>query len=227
LTDDYVLNLHVGPPIASNGTFHPESSKMSVVVHFNQPVALTVGDSPLNVTSDGQPILGDASVVRYDSSTNDATFMFDGYANGMLPDGTYHATLPAGSVSNANGVATPADYTFDFTVLAADGDQSGVVDILDFNLLATNFGRSNQAFLQGNYDYSAGGVINILDFNVLALNFGKQTTSTAFATQGSAIEPGMYANATTPTTHSASRESTLLAEANLVAHEDAGERALR
>jgi hypothetical protein len=46
------------------------------------------------------------------------------------------------------------------------------VSLEDFNILATNFGKTGMTFSQGNYDYSADGKINLLDFNVLATNFG-------------------------------------------------------
>jgi hypothetical protein len=190
---------------------------MSVLVHFSEDVALAVGNSPLNVTfaSSGQPIQGNAVVSSYDSITHDATFTFDGYTEGILSNARYHAELPAGSVSDTNGVPTNANYSFDFAVLAGDGDQNGTVDIFDFNVLAANFGKSKQSFVQGNYDYSASGMVDILDFNVLAANFGKTTSISSGAPAQSAL------TSQTTTSHVPSLEptfnSTLLSDANLTA----------
>jgi hypothetical protein len=47
------------------------------------------------------------------------------------------------------------------------------VNITDFNLLATNFGKSGMAFSQGNLDRSSDGAVAITDFNLLASAFGK------------------------------------------------------
>jgi hypothetical protein len=76
-------------------------------------------------------------------------------------------------VKTLNGVPMLSDDALSFFVLSADGDGSRQVGIEDFNLLAQNFGKSAQAFGQGNYDYSSDGKITINDFNLLAANFGK------------------------------------------------------
>jgi GH43 family beta-xylosidase len=61
--------------------------------------------------------------------------------------------------------------------LSIDGDAnlSGTVDILDFNLLAANFGRSNRSWQQGDFDGS--GTVDLFDFNKLAASFGKTGTA--------------------------------------------------
>jgi hypothetical protein len=126
----------------------------------------------------------DLSVLNLTTSTpvDPASFSFTESAPGsgtlatwsatFLANGNYRATLPADSVSTSAG-SPPADVTVDFYVLNADGDRNHVVNILDFNILALNFGKSGQAFSQGNYDRGADGKVDINDFNVLAQNFGK------------------------------------------------------
>jgi hypothetical protein len=60
---------------------------------------------------------------------------------------------------------------WDFQNFPGDANQSGKVDINDFNILAQNFGKSGMGFTDGDFDGS--GKVDILDFNLLALNFGK------------------------------------------------------
>jgi hypothetical protein len=51
-----------------------------------------------------------------------------------------------------------------------DANLDGAVTILDFNLLAANFGKSGQNWYNGDFDYD--GTVGILDFNLLAASFG-------------------------------------------------------
>lgn len=55
-------------------------------------------------------------------------------------------------------------YTF-----SGDANLDGVVNALDFNALASNFGGSGKPWVQGDFNYD--GVINSLDFNSIATNF--------------------------------------------------------
>jgi hypothetical protein len=60
----------------------------------------------------------------------------------------------------ARASARPGDVNFD-----------GVVNLLDFNVLASNFGTvSGGNWLAG--DFTFDGVVNLNDFNALAANFG-------------------------------------------------------
>ena len=110
------------------------------------------------------------TVHHWDATAKTATFNL---TPGQPANDNFHATLAASSVSNFSGNTNASSATLDYYFLAADGDRNRVVDIHDFNLLATNFGKSGQTFTQGNYDYSTDGVVSITDFNILATNFGK------------------------------------------------------
>mgnify|MGYP003578635410 CR=1 FL=1 len=46
----------------------------------------------------------------------------------------------------------------------------GLVNLSDFNILATNFGQSNRTFSRGDFNYD--GTVNLQDFNILASRFG-------------------------------------------------------
>jgi hypothetical protein len=51
-----------------------------------------------------------------------------------------------------------------------DANLDGRVNLLDFNILAANFGASPRTFEQGDFDLD--GIVNLNDFNILAAHFG-------------------------------------------------------
>ena len=107
------------------------------------------------------------------------TYRWKYTGSGVLPDGLYRATLPAGSVSGFDGRAMPQDIVVEFTVLAGDANHDGQVNLLDFNILAANFNGTNKTFSQGDFNYD--GVVNLLDFNVLASRFNRALSAGATA----------------------------------------------
>ena len=108
--------------------------------------------------------------LSYDASTNTATFAFPGYANGVLPNGRYRATIAAGAVSDPSGAPMGGDHAFDFHHLRGDANHDARVNLQDFNVLTANYGQSNRTFSQGDFNYD--GRVNLQDFNVLASAFG-------------------------------------------------------
>jgi hypothetical protein len=100
----------------------------------------------------------------------DATITFPGFAGGILPDGRYRATLLAAGIQDAAANAMAADHLYDFFFLRGDTNHDAVVNLLDFNVLAINFGRSPRDFTQGDFNYD--GTVNLQDFNILAERFG-------------------------------------------------------
>jgi hypothetical protein len=63
-------------------------------------------------------------------------------------------------------------FTLNLGVLVADTNQDGVVNALDFNAVATNFGGSGKDSSQG--DLNVDGTVNTIDFNLLASAFGNR-----------------------------------------------------
>ncbi|MEM9296460.1 MAG: alpha-amylase family glycosyl hydrolase, partial [Planctomycetota bacterium] len=65
------------------------------------------------------------------------------------------------------------------STLAGDANDDGVVDLLDFDLLAQNFGQG-PGFLSGpsGGDFNADGVVDLLDFDTLAQAFGSSSPAT-------------------------------------------------
>jgi Dockerin type I domain len=70
--------------------------------------------------------------------------------------------------SSATGAAALSTQTGILPLGDANGDYT--VNALDFNILATNFGRSGATWSQG--DFNNDGIVNTADFSLLAANFG-------------------------------------------------------
>jgi hypothetical protein len=165
------LVIDIVAPTVSAGSFLFDNNH-SITFQFNEDVSGSLGADDLSVRRQGD--LSDVSTagVTRGYATNLATFTFPT----PLANGTYHGKLLTAGVTDAAGNAISSDGGFDFFVLAGDGNRSGTVEILDFNIIATNFGKSGKNFREGNYDYGADGKVDLLDFNILASNFGKQVT---------------------------------------------------
>jgi hypothetical protein len=66
--------------------------------------------------------------------------------------------------------------------LTADSNLDGIVNSNDFAILAANFGKTLQAWSNGDFNYD--GVVNALDFNALANNFGRPNPSASSVAEG-------------------------------------------
>jgi hypothetical protein len=58
-----------------------------------------------------------------------------------------------------------------------DANLDGIVNLQDFNRLASNFGGSGKGWSQADFNYD--GVVNLNDFNQVAANFGLSAASSA------------------------------------------------
>jgi hypothetical protein len=63
-----------------------------------------------------------------------------------------------------------ADYELEFFFLRGDANHDAIVNLRDFNILASNFGQSGRDFTQGDFNYDT--VVSLADFNILAARFG-------------------------------------------------------
>ncbi len=70
----------------------------------------------------------------------------------------------------------PKSNSFAQTATLGDIDHSGKIDIFDFNLLLTDFGKTDTTSLRSDID--GNGKVDIFDFNILLTNFGKTVSST-------------------------------------------------
>jgi hypothetical protein len=159
------------PPQIVGFNFIPDSpSKLAVQFSENVSGSLDPTDiSVQNLDDVASAPFSPASVDSFDPNRNTAVFSF----SGPLPNDNYEATLAADRVQDAGAQYLTSGSTYDFFMLAADGNRNRTVDINDFNILATNFGKAGKSFVEGNYDFSSDGRVSITDFNILAANFGK------------------------------------------------------
>jgi len=63
---------------------------------------------------------------------------------------------------------------------SGDANLDGVVNALDFNALASNYGGAGKVWTQGDFNYD--GSVNTMDFTALASNFGKSLAAPALGT---------------------------------------------
>src|SRR5205085_10544496 len=124
--------------------------------------------------------LSDISVqdTTHSTTVTPSGFSFSGNTltvnfSGVLADANYTATLIASGITNSDGTPMAANYDQKFFFLSADGNHDRTVNVLDFNILASNYNTSGKTFSQGNYNYDAGGTVNVLDFNILASQYNK------------------------------------------------------
>jgi uncharacterized delta-60 repeat protein len=168
---DFINRPSTPLPLVTASAYPFDVAPNTITFTFSVDVATaSLGIDDLVLTRDGAGAPPTVESVQWNAATRTATFVL---AAGAPANDAYHAKLGAGSVTNSAGLANPVDTTADFFVLAGDGNRNRVVEIQDFNLLATNFGKSGMKYSQGNYDYSADGKVTITDFNLLATNFGK------------------------------------------------------
>jgi GH25 family lysozyme M1 (1,4-beta-N-acetylmuramidase) len=175
-------------PTGSNGAFDFQALPQKITVQFSENVIDSLASDDLSVQDQNdlsKPAFSPSSW-SYDSATNTCTFNLPS----ALADSNYRATIAADDVRDPANNPLQADVTVDFFVLSGDANRNRSVDISDFNILASNFGKSGQTYTQGNFDYSADGTVTITDFNVLASHFGKTmpelTTGQSFTTTAAA-----------------------------------------
>jgi subtilisin-like proprotein convertase family protein len=166
-----------------NSTLPNPPHKMNFT--FSQQVGNSVdaGDLQLVNTTTNTTVPTANVAVTYNTATRTATFTFPGYTDGVLPDGQYTATLlGAGIVTDVGGTPMGGNYVTNFFVLAGDANHDGTVNLADFNVLAENFGQSNQTFGEGDFNYD--GTVNLTDFNILAAKFGQSADGSASRNPG-------------------------------------------
>jgi hypothetical protein len=167
-------------PALSNSSFAYDTpqQQQSLNFTFSEDVSnsIAAGDLALHNNMTSTDI--NSSNFAASGATTSASFTFPGLG-GVLPSGNYTGTIASASVQDRAGNALASNAVASFYFQAGDGDHNGAVDIHDFNVLATNFGKTGQTFSQGNYNYSSDGTVDILDFNIVASNFGLLVSTSA------------------------------------------------
>jgi hypothetical protein len=98
-------------------------------------------------------------------------------SGGGHPTALGYATAAILGVGNFDGQNVTGSNVLVRYTYSGDANLDGVVNALDFNAVATDFGASGEQWFQGDFNYD--GVINTLDFTQLATNFGQVLPSPA------------------------------------------------
>ena len=121
--------------------------------------------------------------INWDADTNTAHFVFVRAEGGVLDEGAWHATLLGEGIFGDSGYALDGDgdelpggdHHLQFNYNAADINHDGAVNLLDFNVLSANFGRSGAT--RGDGDLNYDGRVDLSDFRMLAERFVSDTDS--------------------------------------------------
>ena len=149
--------------------FHRDAAQ-SLVYTFSTALSSSVNASTLVLYNLTNRTTLQSSFIGFSDISNTVTFTFPGFAKGMLPDGNYKAILYGERVTDISGTPMAADSTFNFTFYDGDANADNVINALDFNALASNFGKPSPTYSQGDFNFD--GSINSQDFTLMAARFG-------------------------------------------------------
>jgi hypothetical protein len=167
----------ISPPHVVSASYLADTALNKLSFAFDQDVT---GLQPTDLVI--SPGGATATNVTFDTSTHTATFTIR-----TLPDGNYTASL-------SNAAAMIAEYDLPFFVLRADANRDRVVNALDFNIVASNFGATNQTLSTGDLNYD--GSVDTADFTLLAQQFGASVPTPALPLLAS-TKPDLFATHST------------------------------
>ena len=87
-----------------------------------------------------------------------------------VADGNYSLHVAGGTATDLSGNTQSAAFDYDFFLLSADANHDRRVHALDFNALASNFGKPNPTFSKGDFNFD--NKVDTSDFIALATKFG-------------------------------------------------------
>ncbi len=175
------------PPAVTQGRLRYETAPHRIRFDLTEPTVnghWTVGFA-LSVTRlDGGPAIPPGAFNTFSIDGGALTYTANPQVlpGGVLPDGRYRAGIPGGTLRDAAGNTQDQPFSFEFTFLRGDATGDGLVNLADFNRLASNFGQPNRTFSQGDFNYD--GAVNLADFNILAGRFGSAVAPPAAARPG-------------------------------------------
>ncbi len=168
-------------PVILSESFNTNGTQ-SISAQFSTNVSASINNTTLVLynLSNLTTLPNTAITFSYNSSTNTGTWSINYTPPGssivthyLADDGDYQARLYADRVTDSSGTPMAVDSTFNFTYFKGDANGDTTVNALDFNALATNYGKAGAMFGQGDFDHN--GTVNSADFAILASRYGCQT----------------------------------------------------
>lgn len=162
--------VHYNQPVGTP-QFVLDAPRQCLQIAFDQNVGFSIDAMDLFLfnTTAGTAVDFSMIAASYDFNTNVATFTFPGFANGVLPDGMYQASMPAFSVFGPGGPMAN-DVTAQFTVLKGDANGDHTVNFEDLLVVAQNYGQTSRHWSSGDFTYD--GLVDFSDLLILAQTYG-------------------------------------------------------
>ncbi len=140
----------------------PAAGNVSGTVTFSATASDNVGVTSVQFKY-GSTVIGTVPSAPYSVSWNTTS----------LTNGSYTLTATASDAAGNTKSATVNVTVNNSSYIPEDVNQDGHVTILDFSILAANFGKSGGAITNARADVNGDGSVTILDFSLLAAKFGK------------------------------------------------------
>ncbi len=170
-TPRVALNLRAAVGAVAAPTLTPSFDfelQQALNVQFNQDVSSSIAKEDFKVFKlpSMTPVSTAAASFSYNVATKTATLNFQS----QLPDGNYRLVLNAGAVESSTGAPSAATQ-LDFFVLGGDANRDRHVNFDDLLIVAQNYGKLNQTFSQGNFDYDPNGEVDFDDLLIVAQHY--------------------------------------------------------
>jgi hypothetical protein len=160
-------------PRVLDAQYRYDTAPPDLRVIFSESVGASFASTDVEIIdlATNQPVDNALLAFVYDAAIDGFKVTFPALPGRVLPDGNYRLRVAAANLTDAAGNPLDQDLSHDFFVLAGDANRDRVVNLRDFNALASNFGKSGRLFSQGDFNYD--GQVTLADFNILANRFGQ------------------------------------------------------
>jgi hypothetical protein len=181
LAVDAIPGTDARPPVVIASRFDFNADRPQIVMTLTEGIGGTLDATDLVLQDLTTNTTVPSAVVSatFNVLSNEIVFRFPGYAGGVLPDGNYRATLPAGSLSDTAGNLLPAPAPLDFFAFAGDANRDRKVDFSDLVVLAQNYNTQGKTFVLGDFSYD--GTVDFNDLVVLAQRYNTSLAAPAAA----------------------------------------------
>jgi hypothetical protein len=164
------LNDQSAPTLIGSPTFEFERDQAISFTFDRELSAVNPSDLIVENLTTGNTVPAKQFTVQTVPETNSWTYRW--VYSGILPNGNYRATLPAGAVRSLNGVPTTADFSTDFFFVQGDANHDHAVNFDDYALIDNGFNNGLIGFSHGDFNYD--GVINFDDYSLIDFAFNTQ-----------------------------------------------------